>query len=72
MHRGLRPLGAAQDGMTGLEGDGVSTQAEGKGLEGSRAAAKAVEGFVRKNIGEHFEKWVSTYSLFSLDPRLVS
>lgn len=41
-------------------------------MEGSRAAAKAVEGFIRKNIEAYFGCWASTYTLFSLDPRLVS
>ena len=45
---------------------------EGVGVEGSRAAAKAVEGFIRQNIEAYFGDWTSTYTLFSLDPRLVS
>ncbi|CBJ48943.1 hypothetical protein Esi_0102_0029 [Ectocarpus siliculosus] len=43
----------------------------GGGVEGSRAAAKAVEGFIRTNIEEYFGCWTSTYTLFSLDPRLA-
>lgn len=86
MHRGLRPLGAAAlppptplkaaapagsgDGAgAGEAGEGAD---EGVGKEGSRAAAKAVEGFIRKNIEAYFGCWTSTYTLFSLDPRLVS
>lgn len=71
MHRGLRPLGAASLlGATGGGGEVSSVVAE-EGVEGSRAAAKAVEKFVRENIEEYFGYWVSTYTLFSLDPRLV-
>lgn len=80
MHRGLRPLGAGQgplgDGNDGGVGDGtgkVSTQGRGRGggAEGSKAAAQAVEGFIRKNIEAYFGCWTSTYTLFSLNPRLV-
>lgn len=67
MHRGLRPLGASPLG--GVTGD--SSEAAGKGMEGSRAAAKAVEAFVRNNIEKYFGIWADTYSRFSLNPRLV-
>ena len=80
MHRGLRPLGAGQgplgDGNDGVgNGTGkVSTEGGGRGggAEGSKAAAEAVEGFIRKNIEAYFGCWTSTYTLFSLNPRLVS
>lgn len=87
MHRGLRPLGAAalpppaqgatlpgsgDGGGSGGGGGGDADEAgKGVGVEGSRAAAKAVEGFIRKNIEAYFGCWTSTYTLFSLDPRLV-
>lgn len=69
MHRGLRPLGAGA--LPNDATDRVSRGAGGEGVEGSRAAAKAVEGFIRKNIEAYFGCWTSTYTLFSLDPRLV-
>lgn len=80
MHRGLRPLGAAvlppplqAATLPGSgSGGGSGGAEEGVGVEGSRAAAKAVEGFIRKNIEAYFGCWTSTYTLFSLDPRLVS
>lgn len=75
MHRGLRPLGATpltDISSTGARGDGTEQQQEvPDGVEGSRAAAKAVEAFVRNNIEAYFGLWASTYSVFSLNPRLV-
>ncbi|CAM9533919.1 unnamed protein product, partial [Laminaria digitata] len=80
MHRGLRPLGAGQGPLRGDGSDGVvdgtgsiSTHGGGRGggAEGSRAAAEAVEGFIRKNIEAYFGCWTSTYTLFSLNPRLT-
>lgn len=80
MHRGLRPLGAGALSATTqaipaageIPDGGASSENGGEALEGSRAAAKAVEGFIRKNIEAYFGIWTSTYTLFSLDPRLVS
>lgn len=84
MHRGLRPLGAAAlppalkaaalpgNGDAAGKVSGGDGDDGGGGVEGSRAAAKAVEGFIRTNIEEYFGCWTSTYTLFSLDPRLVS
>lgn len=67
MHRGLRPLGATPLGGVAGGSDDVT----GQGVEGSRAAAKAVEAFVRDNIEKYFGLWADTYSRFSLKPRLV-
>ncbi|CAM9317779.1 unnamed protein product, partial [Ectocarpus sp. 13 AM-2016] len=84
MHRGLRPLGAAalppppkaaalpgNGDAAGKVSGGDGDDGGGGGMEGSRAAAKAVEGFIRTNIEEYFGCWTSTYTLFSLDPRLA-
>lgn len=63
MHRGLRPLGA---------GAFPNKDSDRAGLEFSRAAAKAVEGFIKNNIDAYFGCWASMYTLFSFDPALVS
>ncbi|CAM9110574.1 unnamed protein product [Scytosiphon promiscuus] len=65
--------GGGEEGKDSLasSGDGDKDAGGEEGVEGSRAAAKAVEGFIRKNIEAYFGCWTSTYTLFSLDPRLV-
>ena len=76
MHRGLRPLGAGALQQEVNGGKGENTVLDGAGLGGdtkkSKVAAKAVEGFIKKNIETYFGCWTSTFTLFSLDPRLVS
>lgn len=63
---------AGKDSSAKSSGDDSADAGGGaEGVEGSRAAAKAVEGFIRKNIEAYFGCWTSTYTLFSLDPRLV-
>lgn len=84
MHRGLRPLGAgafppqgsdSKDKDDAINSTNICGSISGRGKgsqEGSNAAAKIVEGFIRTNIEAYFGCWASTYTLFSLDPRLVS
>lgn len=64
--------GEGEDKGDGKGSSQAETGGEGEGVEGSRAAAKAVEAFIRNNIEAYFGCWTSTYTLFSLDPRLVS